>query len=126
MSIEQRGYSSKVSNIDINSYRAYKNLLKTGNIVTPQNFNKIKSMEGSNVTNNKQNVQNYKNVTKHVFSSQSKRFLWQTDEAINRHSELNGSMANMRQRHLNSEKWDGFNNMSQDDESLHKYEKYKK
>jgi hypothetical protein len=79
------------------------------------------------MNNNKnENFYNTKNLTKHIFSSQSKRFEWQTNEAINRHSELTGTLTNKRQTHLNSDNWQGFSNLSQDEQTLKYNEKYKK
>ena len=123
-------FSNIISNIDINSYRAYKNLLKSGNQASPNIKGKegnLNANSGLSMNNNKnENFYNAKNLTKHIFSSQSKRFEWQTNEGINRHSELTGTLTNKRQTHLNSDNWQGFSNLSQDEQSLKQNEKYKK
>lgn len=131
MSVNPR-FSNAISNIDINSYRAYKNMLKNGNNISPQkNINKRDDNSNSNFTkinNNdiESNMLKTKNLTKYIFSSQSKRFEWQTNEAINRNSELTGSINSLRQKDLNSEKWHGFNNLSQDENSIKNYDKNRK
>jgi len=123
-------FSNAISNIDINSYRAYKNLINSEKKI-PQNKFSNSNYNGINPnllkTNNQENMkQQAKNLTKHVFSSQSSRFEWQTNEAINRHSELNGAITNLRQKHLNSDNWQGLINLSQDNINLEKTEKYRK
>jgi len=123
-------FSNAISNIDINSYRAYKNLLKANNntIFADKNSKGKLDNLNSNLSRNK-NQDNFiqaKNLTKHIFSSQSKRFEWQTNEAINRHSELNGSMISMRHKDLNSDNWKGFTNLNEDDKISKNFEKFKK
>lgn len=124
-------FSNAISNIDINSYRAYKNLLKSGKQGSPERSAKGSNLNGksgiprsNNIKN--ENAINAKNLTKHIFSSQSKRFEWQTNEAINRHSELTGSLSTKRHRHLHSDNWQGLVNLSQDEQTMKNYEKYKK
>lgn len=131
MSVNPR-FSNAISNIDINSYRAYKNMLKNVNNITPQkNINKREDNLNSNFTKNnnndiQSNMLQTKNLTKFVFSSQSKRFEWQTNEAINRNSELKGSISSLRQKDLNTDNWQGFNNLSQDENSIKNYDRNRK
>lgn len=118
-----------ISNIDINSYRAYKNLLKTGKQASPNKKGKDSDLNVNSAllrNNYNDKLNNTKNLTKHIFSSQSKRFEWQTNEAINRHSELTGSLSNKRQTHLHSDNWQGFANLSQDEQSIKTADKYRK
>lgn len=123
-------FSNAISNIDINSYRAYKNLLKSGKPGSPERSGKGSAVQAnsgfSRNNNNNENFIQAKNLTKHIFSSQSKRFEWQTNEAINRHSELTGSLSSKRQQHLHSDNWQGVINLSQDEQSTKIHEKYRK
>jgi hypothetical protein len=119
MSNKQRT-SNPLGNIDINSYRAYKNLLISGtgpgtgkNTImnksqksnNPQNS--IKKFFNFNINEENKQKQLQQNLTKSVFNSQSKRFLWQTDEKINRGSELTGSIKDRRNYELKSKNWQG-------------------
>ncbi len=124
-------FSNAISNIDINSYRAYKNLLKSGKPSSPERSAKGSTPNGKagiprSINQKNENALNAKNLTKHIFSSQSKRFEWQTNEAINRHSELTGSLTNKRHQHLHSDNWQGLVNLSQDEQTNKNYEKYRK
>ena len=109
-------FSNAINNIDIMSYRAYKNLLNNGKMLSPNKSQKSKLLQASNYGKfNNERGTTTKDLTKSVFASQTKRFGWQTDEKINRGSELTGSIKDRRSQHLNSEKWQGFNNKNQDD-----------
>ncbi len=123
-------FSNVISNIDINSYRAYKKLLKSGKPGSLEGSKKDSGLIGNlgktRINNNNENFIQAKNLTRHIFSSQSKRFEWQTNEAINRHSELTGSLSSKRQQSLNSDNWEGLINRSQDEQSIKNYEKNKK
>jgi uncharacterized protein YjbI with pentapeptide repeats len=128
---EYRRFSNKISSIDMNSYRAYKNIIKSSNNISPlKNTNRQDNESQShfykinNYNIEKKNLSTT-NLTKSMFSSQSKRFEWQTDQAKNKIYEL-GSIKDLRQKELNTNKWRGFINLSQCENSNKKYEKYKK
>jgi len=121
----QPRFSNAMSNIDLMSYRAYKNLLNSGNANSTnksQKSNKNPQIRNYDKFINNEDNKKYseKNLTNSVFSSQSKRFLWQTDEKINRGSELTGSIKDRRNSDLNSNKWQGLSCKVQED----KYAKY--
>lgn len=114
-------FSNAMNNIDILSYRAYKNLLNSGKANSPiksakSNLSNVKSFK--NFNENRKNDD--KNLTKSVFSSQTKRFTWQTDEKVNRGSELTGSIKNRRNEDFKSKKWQGLTCLVQED----KFAKY--
>lgn len=122
-------FSNAISNIDMNSYRAYKNLLNSGKQSAPDRSRKgsnFNGLAGVPRSNNNNAIVHAKNLTKHIFSSQSKRFEWQTSEAVNRHSELTGSLTSKRHQHLNSDNWQGLNNISQDEQSIKNHGKNRK
>ena len=116
-------FSNAMSNLDIMSYRAYKNSIISNNSDAQNkksNFQQIKNSDKLNRYEDKK--YSNKNLTKSVFSSQSKRFLWQTDEKVNRGSELLGSITDRRNSELNSKKWEGL--ICVEKENNNKYSKY--
>lgn len=86
MSTNQKRLSNAISNINMNSYRAFKILMNEG---------KLNSIINSNKQNKKvsEKNNNSKNLTKHAFSSQSERFDWQTNPAKHKYGDL-GFMTN--------------------------------
>ena len=119
--------SNENSKIDIISYRAYKNLINTGKANSPNKTAKSNQMNNFNFNLNKDFNKNPEGIkkstqdlTKSVFSSNTKRFTWQTDEKINRGSILTGSIKDTRNSHLKSGNWDGLTCKVQTD----KYAKY--
>jgi len=89
MSTNQNNFSNAISNINMNSFRAFKILMNEGKLNSIINFNKTSKYYAEKNNNLSQNNPNTKNATKHVFQSQSKRFEWQTNSTINSYSGVN-------------------------------------
>lgn len=84
----QKRLSNAISNINMNSYRAFKILINEGKLNSMINSNKNnKKIAEKNYENNVN--QNTKNNTKHVFASNTQRFEWQTNTAKNSYCDLN-------------------------------------
>lgn len=81
MSTNQKRLSNAISNINMNSYRAFKILMNEG---------KLNSIINSSKQNKKvsEKNNNAKNLAKHAFSSQSERFDWQTNPAKHKYGDL--------------------------------------
>jgi len=112
-------FSNAISNIDINSYRAYKKIIKTDKTNFTEKINQEKS---NNINakllrnNSNNNIIQARNLTKHIFSSRSLRFKWQTNEALNRNSEIKENFGSIRhQKDLNSDNWEGMRNLTQNE-----------
>jgi len=96
MSNDQKSFSNAISNINMNSYRAFKILMNEGKLYSIINSNKQnkKVAEKNNYT---------KNLTKYAFSSQSERFDWQTNSAKNRCCDLNFITDNRKKDNNNAD-----------------------
>jgi len=122
--------SNAPKNVGSYSNRDYKNLLRSAynNINSEKKINGKFDSLNSNFSINRNNFQNNlnqaKNLTRDIFSSQSKRFQWQTNESINRHSSLNGSTISLRQKDLKSDNWNGLTTIVQKEDK--NYNNYKK
>jgi len=126
MSTNQKRLSNAISNINLNSYRAFKILMNEGKLKSIINSNKQNKK-----VNDKNNSNNTKNLTKHAFSSQSERFDWQTNPAKHKYGDLsfmtnnpnndnNFSDGNYRTNHntdRDTSSWKGMLNIREDDYS---------
>ncbi len=129
MSTNQKRLSNAISNINMNSYRAFKNLINEGKLNSLVNMNKTnKLLIERNLENNINNNQNSKNSTKHIFSSQSQRFEWQTNPAKNNYSNINffsngsetidcGNQSANKYNKNETNNWNGMNYIRNDDNS---------
>ena len=101
-----RRFSTKIRELDFNSYRAYKKSFdESKNNITKKNNNK----STSEIFNNNHNIK------KVPFGLKSKRFDWQTNQERNYLDELYGNNKNYTKR-KNSINWEGFLNKETNDD----------
>ena len=101
-----RRFSTKIRELDYNSYRAYKmSFDESKNNITKKNNNK----STSEILNNNHNIK------KVPFGLKSKRFDWQTNQERNYLDELYGNNKNYTKR-KNSLNWEGFLNKETNDD----------
>lgn len=110
MHTNEKRLSDTISNVNMNSFRAFKILMNDGNILNSINITKKDKKIAEQILINNQN-QNVKNTTKHIFSSQSKRFKWQDTSAANTYCDIEFSKnlenkINKKNQTLN---WQGMN-----------------
>jgi hypothetical protein len=112
MSNNQNRLSNAISSININSYRAFKNLMNDGKL------NSLTDTKKSNrLLAEIKDCNNSKNTTKNVFFSQVQRFDWQTNsyksDIINKMSKEVQNKYNSNKNFVNN--WEGFNFKKEDD-----------
>ncbi len=126
-STNQKRLSNAISNINMNSYRAFKVLMNEGKLNSMINSNKnIKRLAEKNLDNN---INHYTtNKTKHIFASNTQRFEWQTNKAKNSFSDLNFMShdpnnidnSDKRSKNYNDKEnnfWKGMLNIREDDDN---------
>lgn len=112
MSNNQNRLSNAISSININSYRAFKNLMNDGKLNSLTDTKKTNRLLAEIKDNN-----NSKNTTKSVFFSQTQRFDWQTaphkKDIINKMcSDVNNKYSTNKNFQRN---WNGCNFTKDDD-----------
>jgi len=112
MSNNQNRLTNAISNININSYRAFKNLMNDG---------KLNSLTDTKKTNRLlleiKDSNNSKNTTKNVFFSQTQRFDWQTNPV--KKDIINKMLADVNNKYSTNpnfvKNWEGCNFTKEDD-----------